>query len=223
MPTRGTDSSASFAVRPAGRIWYALTALAALAGIAIETVLATGDPRFGSVLARVANLFTYFTMQSNVLVLVTATLVASSRARDALWFRALFVATLLAISITAIVFHAALADLLGSLTGAAALGNTLVHVVSPALLVSGWLLYGPRGVLEPRAVLLSLVFPLAWLTFTLIRGALENYYPYPFMDIAELGYARTAANLGIVVALALLLALAFAGLDRVSARLQHSR
>lgn len=205
---------------PLGRIWYAVTAVAVLAGLVIETVLVAGDPRLGSALGRVANLYTYFTIQSNLLVGIAAALVALGRTRDAAWFRALFVAALLAISITALVWHVVLAGPPGALSGAATLGDTLVHTISPALFAVGWLLFGPR-VFSVRAVLLSLVYPLAWLAFTLVRGAIADYYPYPFMDVTDIGYARTVVNLSIVVGLALVIALAFTGVERVLGRRSH--
>lgn len=202
---------------PLGRIWYGVAASAVLAGVVIETVLVAGDPRSGSALASVANLWSFFTIQSNLLVGIAAALVASGRARDATWFRALFVAALLAISITALVWHAVLAGPPGALSGTAAIGDAFVHTISPALFVVGWLAFGPR-VFSVRAVLLSLVYPLAWLAFTLIRGAITDYYPYPFMDVSAIGYARTGVNLSIIVGLALVLALAFTGVDRALGR-----
>lgn len=211
-----TQRSAS----PLGRIWYAVTALAVLAGLVIETILVAGDRGPGSALARVANLFTYFTIQSNLLVGIAAMLVATGRARDATWFRALFIAALLSISITALVWHGVLAGPPGALSGAAAVGNALVHTISPAFFVVGWLALGPR-VFTARAVLLSLLYPLAWLALTLIRGALADYYPYPFMDVTDIGYARTVANLSIIVGLALVLALAFTGIERAIDRRSH--
>ncbi|MBK6825986.1 MAG: Pr6Pr family membrane protein [Chitinophagaceae bacterium] len=39
-----------------------------------------------------------------------------------------------------------------------------------------------------------LVFPAFYLTYTLIRGALVNWYPYPFVDAGNLGYVKVALN-----------------------------
>ena len=52
-----------------------------------------------------------------------------------------------------------------------------------------------RDALATRRVLwLSLVFPVAWCIFTLIRGALVGWYPYHFIDVGELGYAKVGVN-----------------------------
>ena len=204
------------------RSWYAATAVAVLVGLVVQIVLvAEDDARFGSAAARVANLFTYFTIDSNLLVVVTSALVAAGRARDQTWFRALWVASLLAISITALVFHVVLAPMLPALHGALAVANALVHTVAPLLFVAGWVMLGPRGVFQVRSVAASLLFPLAWLLFTLIRGAVSDYYPYPFLDVAAIGYARGLAHVGLVAVLLLALALALAGIDRARSRRSH--
>ncbi|HWD69772.1 MAG TPA: Pr6Pr family membrane protein, partial [Solirubrobacteraceae bacterium] len=37
-------------------------------------------------------------------------------------------------------------------------------------------------------------FPICWLAFTLIRGALAHWYPYPFIDVTHLGYFKAAVD-----------------------------
>ncbi|MDT7805772.1 MAG: hypothetical protein QOI78_9205, partial [Actinomycetota bacterium] len=34
------------------------------------------------------------------------------------------------------------------------------------------------------------IYPAAWLAFTLPRGAITGFYPYPFVDAGALGYGR---------------------------------
>jgi hypothetical protein len=34
----------------------------------------------------------------------------------------------------------------------------------------------------------------AWLGFTLIRGAVIGWYPYPFIDVAKIGYVRAIVS-----------------------------
>jgi hypothetical protein len=50
-----------------------------------------------------------------------------------------------------------------------------------------------------------LVLPLVWLAYTLVRGEVADWYPYPFIDVQLHGYGRVAlACLGVA---ALILAL----------------
>jgi hypothetical protein len=39
-----------------------------------------------------------------------------------------------------------------------------------------------------------LVYPLAWFVYTLARGAIVDWYPYPFVDVSELGYQAVLAR-----------------------------
>ena len=86
--------------------------------------------------------------------------------------------------------------------------NTIVHYVVPVLMVAGWLLFGPRPRIDRRAIGWSLLFPVLWFAYTLVRGAIWGWYPYPFVDVTTHGYARVVVNallvtvvLGIVAAL----------------------
>lgn len=197
-----------------GRMWFGVTAIAVGAALVLVSAMTAGrDPRFDADWADVLNVFTYFTIDSNLLVGAACVALAIDRGRGALWLHALCVAALLSILVTAIVFHAVLARLVDP-TGAAALINHLLHTVVPLLFVAGWIVFGPRGVFHRRAVLLSLTFPLAWLAFTLARAAIEDYYPYPFLDAAELGWSGVAGNIAMIVALYVGLALAFGFMDR---------
>jgi hypothetical protein len=66
--------------------------------------------------------------------------------------------------------------------------------VVPILAVATWLIHGPRGCATRRTMWLSLLFPVGWFAFTLIRGPIADFYPYPFIDVARLGYARVLLN-----------------------------
>jgi hypothetical protein len=38
------------------------------------------------------------------------------------------------------------------------------------------------------------LFPFLWLAFTLIRGSVIHWYPYPFIDVTRIGYAKALLN-----------------------------
>ena len=89
-----------------------------------------------------------------------------------------------------------------------------LHVVTPILAVLGWLLFGPRPRFRWATLAWSLVFPLAWPAYTLIRGTIVAWYPYPFIDVVSHGYARVAVSCLMVALLLIALAALFVGLDR---------
>ncbi len=118
-----------------------------------------------------------------------------------------------AITVTGLVYHVALASLF-DLQGWDQLGNQLVHTVVPILAVVGWLMFGPHRLNSARIALWSLVFPVSWLGFTLVRGAFVDWYPYPFIDVTKLGYGGTLLNCVWVSVLLLGLAAGAAAVDR---------
>lgn len=207
------------------RAWSAITAAVVVVALVIQipiTASASGG-RFDTPVERVANLFTFFTILTNLLVGVSAALLVARPQHLSLPARVLRLDALLGIIVTGVVYHLLLADLY-HLRGAEEVANQLFHTVVPLLAVIGWLLFGPRGLVDVRVVPWSMVYPLLWLVFTLVRGAVIDYYPYPFVNVTDLGYARVAVNSVVITLLFLGLAAAAALVDRLlSARTEAAR
>lgn len=202
------------------RGWFAVTALCVIAGIALSVYTSVQTPgRFHSGVERGFNTFAFFTIQSNLIVGATTMLLALKLERPSTVFRVFRLIGLVAITITGVVYHVALARIL-DLDGVHQLGDQLVHTVVPLLTVLGWLIFGPRGQTSARVAGLSALFPFCWLAFTLIRGAVIGWYPYPFLDVTSLGYGKTILN---CVWLSLLLLGLAAGATFLDARISaHS-
>ena len=81
------------------------------------------------------------------------------------------------------------------------MANMLVHYLVPIMAVSGFLVFGPRGQLSGRIARFSLLFLFAWIVFTIIRGEIIDWYPYPFIDVITKGWPRVIVN-GIAISLA---------------------
>jgi hypothetical protein len=81
--------------------------------------------------------------------------------------------------------------------------NAGLHWVVPALAIVGWLAFGPRPRIDENALLLALVWPALYVAYTLGHGAASDWYPYPFVDVARLGYVTVVRNgVGMVVLMA---------------------
>jgi hypothetical protein len=94
--------------------------------------------------------------------------------------------------------------------------NECLHTILPVLSATYWVLFVPRFHLTLRQCLLWLIYPLAYLCITLWRGSTSDFYPYPFIDVGELGYPHVLLN-------ATLLVLAFVTLMGVFIALNHRR
>ncbi|MFI9488599.1 Pr6Pr family membrane protein [Promicromonospora sp. NPDC052451] len=195
------------------RLWYLLVAVTVAVGFGLQFyLLFTGgaDANSGEsgsdipLGVRFVRLFSYFTVASNVLVLVVAVATAAGRVRDGLVWRVVRLDALLSIAVTGIVFSFVLAPGI-VLRDEAVIATTLFHHVSPVLFVLGWLLWGPRAQWGLRSVLLAFVWPLAWLGYTFVRGAVTGWYPYPFLDVGQVGAGGALTGAGAVLACALVL------------------
>jgi hypothetical protein len=94
----------------------------------------------------------------------------------------------------------------------------MLHYVTPPLFVLDWLVFVDKRGLPWRVDLGAMSFPLAYLAWTLLHGAASGWYPYPFLDVSELGYPRALINI-VGLALAFLaLEIALVGIGRVLAR-----
>lgn len=80
--------------------------------------------------------------------------------------------------------------------------NDVLHIVMPLAVIADWLYQPPRTKLAPKQILLWLIFPVIFLAYTLIRGPVVNWYPYPFLDPDKVGgYGGVALYcVGILVA-----------------------
>jgi hypothetical protein len=210
-PTTGNQATGRRA-----RAWFGLTALAVVAGIVVQVAVAAGAKppvRFDSAVERALNVFVFFTIQSNLIVGATSLLLALDPERSSTAFNTFRLIGVVAIAITGIVFHAVIASTL-DLESWPLVADRLLHLVVPVMGVLGWLMFGPRGLTSRRVMWLSLLYPVLWLAFTLIRGSIIDWYPYHFIDVVHLGYARTLVNCVWVALLTLSVAAGATALDR---------
>src|SRR5205085_10440719 len=76
----------------------------------------------------------------------------------------------------------------------------VVHKLFPVLAVIDWIVDPPETDLRMADIALWLIFPLIWVAFTLIRGALDSWYPYPFLDPDNGGYRSVAYHVIAILA-----------------------
>jgi hypothetical protein len=97
------------------------------------------------------------------------------------------------------------------------LADIALHDLQPVLVGVFWLLR-PHGRLGPRDAAAALVLPLVYCLYALARGAVEGWYPYPFLDVAQIGAGAVARNCAGIGVAFLAMALLLLGLDRLLGR-----
>ncbi|GAA1964851.1 Pr6Pr family membrane protein [Agromyces allii] len=182
-----------------------------LAIVVLEIVALVGNFRYvlGFRSFATANFFSYFTIQSAFLAVITLTIAAVfalSAPRDPAWLGILRTCVTVYVVLSGIVFAIIVAE--SSSHGYRVdvpWSDTLLHFVVPALAVIAWSVDSVLGVnpaVPWSTVGWVLPFPVGWLIYTLIRGADVGWYPYFFLDEAQVG-----SVVGVVVACTIVLAI----------------
>lgn len=109
-----------------------------------------------------------------------------------------------AISLTFLVYWSMLAPYLDT-NYLTMLSNILVHAVTPILMMIDFFLFDRNFKLRKRAVLLTLIPPLYYLIFSLIRAEISSTtltagsrYPYWFIDVDLFGWFGNGNGMGIL-------------------------
>jgi hypothetical protein len=151
-----------------------------------------------------ANFFSFFTIQSNILaaiVLLAGALVALRGQESSPAWELVHGAAVSYMMTTGIVFAALLAGLPDDLDLTLPWVNFVLHQLMPIVMMVDWLLAPPRQRLSIRRALVWMAYPVAYCAYSLIRGPIVDWYPYPFLDPDEVGgYLGVAAYaIGIAV------------------------
>lgn len=177
-------------------------------------------------------LLSYYTIQSNLLVLALFVVLAIRTWRD---LRNAGVsgtstcsphvkgAVMLTITVTLLVYHFMLVPTMFTMHPEYrpfTLQDVLVHYFTPLMALCDWLLFDPKGRFRWFDPLLWLSLPFAYLIFAFVRAQLlsepfpgGSRYPYFFMDVDQLGWGVAPWLLGLSVGL-LALGYLIYGVDR---------
>ena len=93
---------------------------------------------------RVVDYLSFFTIWSNIVVAIVAGYFVYRPRAASPRFQTIWLSALLMISVTGLIYHFALADLVDT-QGAAAVSNACNHILTPLAFVLAWLIVGPRG------------------------------------------------------------------------------
>ncbi len=162
--------------------------------------------------------FAYFTQQSslmNVVVLLVGGVYALRFARDTTLLTTVRVAILSYAIVTGLVYNALLRGI--HIPGYQGIEwpTEITHVVIPIFMVVDWILAPGAAHLQWRALWFVAIYPTAWILFTMVRGAITGWYPYPFLEPSQPG--GWVAVIGYILGIAAII-LGFAAVGIVISR-----
>lgn len=149
----------------------------------------------------IVQFFSYFTILSNIIVAVCFTAISLQPNNNCgkFFLRPQAASAInLYIVVVGLVYNLVL-RFLWSPQGWQLLVDNLLHVATPIWFLCYWIVFVPKASLQYKNVWPWLIFPAVYCVYVLVRGAIVNRYPYPFVDVVNLGYQQVIINCGGLV------------------------
>jgi hypothetical protein len=194
------------------RVLMAATALAAWFALLLQFPLSIATSRANgmTVIGAVFAYFSFFTILTNLIVATGLTLsLFAPKSRWGMFFSSAVVAsgTALYIAMVGAVYSLLLRHLWNP-EGLQKIADVILHDVVPVLFVAYWILFVPKSGLRWKDTLSWSIYPLIYLAWILVRGAISGRYPYHFVDAGQLGYPRVLLNSAMLLTSFLVVGLA---------------
>ncbi len=201
------------------RLYENCGTLLGVAALALQfyLLLATTAAMGRTVPGAVVQYFSYFTILSNILVVLSYL-----GPRRGVFFARPSVQSAIALYIAAVgLVYVVVLRPLWNPQGWALVADAGLHYAAPLLYFAYWLAFVPSGEVRYGAVARWMIFPILFCIYALARGALSGLYPYPFLEADKIGYLRVFGNIAGLVAIFSLLGLLMIAAGRALARRQR--
>ncbi|GAA1055319.1 hypothetical protein GCM10017608_24400 [Agromyces luteolus] len=168
--------------------------------------------------AFVVNFFSFFTILSNALtalVMLVGAWLAIARPADPPWFDLVRACATTYMATTFVVYNLLLREISLDQATTVPWSNEILHVWAPLYVVADWVLAPGRHRIPWQRLWTIALFPLAWAVYSLVRGGLIGWYPYPFLNPAQpAGYGGVAVYVIAIAAFILLVGAGVLALSR---------
>lgn len=164
--------------------------------------------------------FSYFTILTNILVAFTFTILVTKQQSSLKSFLSqpqTLTAIGVYIFVVGLIYNFVLRQLWAP-SGLQRIVDELLHLFIPLLYLIYWFLFVPKKGLQWKDSVVWLIYPLAYLLLILTHGHFTGFYPYPFVNVPELGYEQVLYNSGVIMMLFILLSLGFIGIGRLTGK-----
>jgi len=173
--------------------------------------------RLASVPETIIRYFSFFTILTNILVAISFTLVYLKGITPKSSFFTtpkVLTATGVYITIVGLIYNVIL-RFQWAPEGWAKLADELLHTLIPIGFIIFWLLFVPKQNIQWKNILPWLLYPLLYIIYTLLRGPSAKWYPYPFVDVINLGYNKVFINSAMVCTVFIFFSLLFVGIAKL--------
>ena len=169
--------------------------------------------------------FDFFTNDTNIIVALCFTYIFfGSKSRWGRFFSRASTITAITVYITivGIVYNVVLRSTWNPY-GMQKIVDELLHSVIPALFILFWLFFTPIEQLKWKNAFPWLIYPIIYMIYAMIFGAVTKFFPYPFVNANEIGYNKALMNAGAVLLVIFLLSLALIGTGKLMKRFDDKK
>lgn len=201
-------------------MWRGAIAIVGWFALGLQLWLSVSNPAPPGVALSALNYFSFFTILTNILVALSMTFGAAPGTRGAAGFfkrTSVRTALTLYIAVVGAVYFLILRHTWDP-QGWQLIADRLLHYAIPFLALLDWIFITPKQGLKPAHALRWLAYPAAYGAYALLRGAMDGFYPYPFLDVSTLGYGQTLINLAALLAVFAACGFGLIGLSKLPIR-----
>jgi hypothetical protein len=154
------------------------------------------------------NFFSFFTILSNIMAVVFLIYYGISNNNQSTKVQAIRGAITLYMLMTGVIFLFLLSGLKGVELTAVPWDNIVLHYIMPIFVVLDWFINPPRKRISIKTVGYWLIFPITYVIYTLVRGSIVGWYPYPFLNPSHTSYVQVVTTSFIIAIFVMFAALA---------------
>lgn len=161
------------------------------------------ENRASSISEMTIRFFSFFTILTNSLVAIYFTLItfkSKSSSLSLLHKPGTLTAITTYITIVGLVYQIILRHLWQP-KGLQMIVDELLHTLIPLIVIIYWYLYENKSLVTYKNIPKWLIYPSIYLVCILIRGKFSNFYPYPFINVTNLGLLKVCINSILLMAL----------------------
>jgi hypothetical protein len=173
-----------------------------------------------------SKVFSYFTVLSNLLCTVYFIgdlfyLTAHPADGGSTWSPALKGIATMSITVTLLVAHFLLGARfsMGSASGRSML---VVHYIVPIMTIADWLLFDKKGSIQKISPFIWTLGPLTYFGYIVISAQMGGIYPYPFINVAQLGWEQVLRNVLLLVLFFVALGYLFFAVERLLIKVEKA-
>ncbi len=158
--------------------------------------LATAHDNGTSYIAAIVRFFSYMTIWTNILIalfFVLSLIRPKSKLNGIFQNQIVQTGLLVYILVVAIIYHLLLSGTWNP-KGLQYIVDINLHSTVPLLYLVYWVFYSERGTQKFKNALIWLIYPILYAIYTFFRGEIIQEYPYPFINVTQLGYETVFKN-----------------------------